>query len=278
VRKPLVGENLNPDISEARLADVVGHGRVSLEREGASRQPEHPRGQLMLGIRVGDLVLDLGFPIELHGQLAVLADNLLREPDVILHRGLRQNPDHLLIIGGRRFRTPGDVFDGIHTARPTPVHVAIVYLAFKAAFRPASFLIFRMEVDPRVRTRERHYLNPKVKVFKGVVAHIPVIKQVSRAADRLRTLHHDHAVQDLEHAGVFADLPAGEGLSVEQADKAFLGGRRFGSPEGSTQTPANATTEKRFKLSASRIRNLAEGFVPVVGIDWVVRRVSIVFI
>ena len=133
-----------------------------------------------------------------------------------------------LLFVGRRFRTPRDVPDAPQAARPPPVAVAVVDLAFDPELGPAGLLILRVEIDARVRAGEGHHVDLEVEVLEVVMAYVPDVEQVSGTVDRRGALHDDHAVADLEDVGVLAHLPAVEGLSVEEAHETLFRLRRIG--------------------------------------------------
>ena len=145
-----VRHDFDADILEAGLADLAGHRGVSLQREGAFGQPGRVAGKTVYRVSLGNLEREHGLAIEFDRHQTVPADNLLRVPNLVLHRRAGQINHGLFVVGGGRFRAPGQIEQAIQTTRAAPIDVAVVHLAFESFSGEAGILEFRVKVDARV--------------------------------------------------------------------------------------------------------------------------------
>jgi hypothetical protein len=222
----LLRQNLNANVPKASLTNVIRHRRMTLQGDRAFRQPRVSAGQLVFGAGVGHLVIEHLFPIQFDRHLPIFADDLLRVPDIIGHGRRRESRRVLLVVCRRSLRSPSQLLDAVKTARPAPVAVAVVHLAFDAQMRKPGLLKPGMKINARITSGISHHLHPQVEILERVMVDIALVKQMRRAP--VGAFHDNHAVLRGEDAGVVAHPPTLEALAVKKADEPFLHRGRLG--------------------------------------------------
>ncbi len=136
----------------------------------------------------------------------VFDDDLVEEPFAVLVGGVVHH-----------------VLDVVEAAGLFAIGVSGVDLGFEAFVRPVGFLKRGVEVDAAVGFGEGLDLGLEVEVFEVVIVDGAFVEEVGRTF----AVDDDHAVFNLERLRIGADLPAVEGLAVEERIEAVLVGLRF---------------------------------------------------